>query len=76
MSSEPAGTDDGAGPRVQEFAVTQNNTFEFMSGPLTGISCPCCFKDMLLKDVIRLGECNSCGAGLELSLTAETDDSG
>ncbi|AQL44074.1 hypothetical protein BV210_15790 [Halorientalis sp. IM1011] len=74
MSSEPAGTDDGVAPREQEFTVTRNNTFEFMPGPLTGISCPCCFKDMLLKDVIRAGECNSCGADLELTLTARDAD--
>jgi uncharacterized protein (DUF983 family) len=70
MSSEPAGTDDSVEPRGQEFTVTDDNTFEFMPGPLTGISCPSCFKDMLLKDVIRLGECNSCGADLELTLKA------
>ena len=75
MSSEPAGTDDGVAPRGQEFTVTRDNTFEFMPGPMTGISCPACFRDMLLKDVIREGECNSCGAELELTLTAETDGS-
>jgi hypothetical protein len=69
MSSEPAGSDEAVqdGP-VQEFTVTPENTFEFMPGPLTGISCPQCFRDMLLKDVIRKGECNSCGADLELSI--------
>jgi hypothetical protein len=72
MSSEPAATDDDV-VDGQEFAVTQQNTFEFLPGPLTGIACPCCFKDQLLKDVIRDGECASCGASLELSITAKTD---
>ncbi|WP_336002812.1 hypothetical protein [Halorientalis halophila] len=71
MSSEPAGTDDGVDAPVDEFTVTGENTFEFMPGPLTGITCPCCFKDMLLRDVIRLGECNSCGAAVELKLAVE-----
>ncbi|MFB6084635.1 MAG: hypothetical protein ABEJ94_10365 [Halorientalis sp.] len=75
MSSEPAGTDDGAVPREQEFTVTGDNTFEFVPGPLTGISCPCCFRDVLLRDVIREGACNSCGAELELTLTARADES-
>lgn len=74
MSSEPVDTDDGAAPRVQTFSVTADNTFEFMPGPLTGISCPCCFRDMLLKDVIRHGECNSCGADLELTLRAQPEE--
>jgi hypothetical protein len=74
MSSEPVGTDDGIGQRVQEFTVSGNNTFEFLPGPMTGISCPCCFKDMLLKDVIRQGECNSCGADMELTLKAQPEE--
>jgi len=69
MASDPAGQ-DGTLESPQEFTVSRQNTFEFMPGPLTGISCPCCFKDQLLKEVIRTGECNSCGAGLELTLTA------
>lgn len=70
MSSGPAEHDDGATGRVQEFSVGQDNTFEFLPGPLTGISCPCCFKDQLLKEVIVQEECTSCGADLELTLKA------
>jgi hypothetical protein len=74
MSSEPASGDDGNLGGSQEFTVTRQNTFSFMPGPLTGISCPHCFRDMLLKDVIREGECNSCGTSLELTLKADTTD--
>ena len=67
MSSE---TVDG---RAQEFELDGENTFSFLPGPMVGVACPACFKDTLLKDVIAQGECNSCGAELELTLTARAD---
>lgn len=63
MSSEP---DDGP---VQEFELDDSNTFSFLPGPMAGVTCPACFKNMLLKEVISDGECNSCGAELELTLS-------
>ena len=68
MSTEPA---DG---RARTFELDSENTFSFLPGPMAGVACPSCFRDMLLKDVISNGECNSCGAGLELTLTARPGD--
>lgn len=73
MRSEPAWTDDGEGS-VQELTVTRQNTFDFVPGPHIGIPCPCCFRDQLLEEVIRHGECLSCGADLELTLKATPDE--
>ncbi|MFD1589064.1 hypothetical protein ACFR9U_18950 [Halorientalis brevis] len=73
MSSEPDEQNDVRAGQVQEFSVTRENTFQFMPGPMTGISCPCCFHDQLLRDIIERGECRSCGADLQLSLTATQD---
>lgn len=53
--------------------MTDENTFAFLPGTQTGISCPNCFRDMLLQEVIHRGECNSCGADLELTLRANTE---
>lgn len=64
MSTEPA---DG---QAQTFELNSDNTFSFLPGPMAGVACPACFKDILLKDVIAEGECNSCGVDLELTLTA------
>jgi hypothetical protein len=61
---------DGAGRRAQAFELDSENTFSFLPGPMAGVACPACFRDILLKDVIEDGECNSCGAVLELTLTA------
>jgi len=73
MASDPAGQ-DGTLESPQEFTVSRQNTFEFMPGPLTGISCPNCFRDQLLKEIIRRGECTQCGTSLELTLRAGTAD--
>lgn len=67
MSTEPA---DG---RARTFELDSENTFTFLPGPMAGVACPACFKDTLLKDVIAEGECNSCGADLELTLTARSE---
>lgn len=64
MATEPAGG------RAQAFELDIENTFSFLPGPMAGVACPACFRDVLLKDVIERGECNSCGAALELTLTA------
>jgi DNA-directed RNA polymerase subunit RPC12/RpoP len=40
---------------------------------MAGVACPVCFRDILLKDVIADGECNSCGAELELTLKARPE---
>ncbi len=68
MSSEPA---DGIGGNGSEgsFTLDDGNTFSFMPGPMTGVTCPACFRDQLLKEVIARGECRSCGAQLELTLS-------
>jgi DNA-directed RNA polymerase subunit RPC12/RpoP len=50
--------------------LDSDNTFSFLPGPMAGVACPACFRDILLKEVIESGECNSCGAELELTLTA------
>lgn len=73
MSSEPESSSDPSAGPVQEFNVTRENTFQFMPGPMMGISCPSCFHDQLLRDIIEVGECRSCGAELQLSLKARTD---
>lgn len=67
MSTEPA---DGRG---RTFELDSENTFSFLPGPTAGVACPACFKDILLKDVISEGECNSCGADLRLTLTASPE---
>ena len=72
MSSEPAESSDSRAGSVQEFNVTPENTFQFMPGPMTGISCPSCFRDQLLRDVIEHGECRSCGADLQLTVKTRT----
>ena len=67
MSTEQA---DGS---TQTFELDSENTFSFLPGPMAGVACPACFRDILLKDVIADGECNSCGADLELTLTARPE---
>ena len=67
MSTEQA---DGS---AQTFELDSENTFSFLPGPMAGVACPACFRDILLKDVIADGECNSCGADLKLTLTARPE---
>lgn len=70
MASEPSGEDrpDAGGGT---FRLTGENTFPFLPGRTTGVTCPCCFRDQLLGEVIRSGTCNGCGAKLEVTLSAE-----
>lgn len=66
MSLDPGQTGDARG----EYTLGESNTFSFLPGTMTGVSCPACFKDQLLKEVIRAGECRHCGTALELTLSA------
>ena len=58
----------------QSFVLDEQKTFSFIPGPMLGVSCPACFKDQLLKEVVSRGVCTQCGAELELTLTARVDD--
>lgn len=74
MLSHGISTEWADGP-AQVFELDLGNPFSFLPGPMAGVACPACFRDVLLKDVIANGGCNSCGAVLELTLTARpTDD--
>lgn len=66
MKTEASERDGNA--QGTEFTLTAENTFGFLPGPMTGVSCPSCFKDQLLKEVISEGSCTHCGATLELTL--------
>ncbi|WP_255195585.1 hypothetical protein [Halorarius litoreus] len=66
MSSDADGRGAVAGSR---YTLTERNTFGFLPGPMTGVSCPSCFKDQLLRDIITEGTCKHCGASLELTLS-------
>ena len=66
MSSEAGGSTDGA--PTARYTLTESNTFGFLPGPMTGVSCPSCFKDQLLRDIISDGACKHCGSALELTL--------
>lgn len=68
MSSEAGGSDGGSVPTAQ-YSLTEQNTFGFLPGPMTGVSCPACFKDQLLRDIINDGACKHCDASLELTLS-------
>lgn len=67
MSTGPA---DG---ETREFELTEANTFSFMPGRMAGVTCPSCFCEMLLKEAIAEGECNSCGTELSVTLTVKPE---
>jgi uncharacterized protein (DUF983 family) len=62
-------TDDGG----MEFVLDRENTFGALPGTMTAVSCPSCFNQQLLKDVIDTGTCRSCGADLELTLSVQAE---
>lgn len=70
MSSQSRGR---RGDPEQSFTLDEENTFSFVPGPMLAVTCPSCFKNQLLKEVVARGSCTSCGADLELTLTARTD---
>lgn len=65
--------DGGSREVTGEYTLTESNTFSFLPGTMTGVTCPACFKDQLLKEVIATGECTHCDATLELTLSAVED---
>lgn len=67
MSTEPASSG-----RSAELTLTDANTFSFLPGPMAGATCPACHRQILLKEVISGGECNSCEASLELTLAVRS----
>lgn len=68
MSSRTS-SDGQAGQRQEhEVALTEGNTFGFLPGPMQGVSCPSCFHDQLLRDLISSGECRSCDAEIDVKL--------
>lgn len=69
MSTEPPSSGGST-----ELTLTDANTFSFLPGPMAGATCPACHRQILLKEVISGGECNSCDAPLELTLTASSGD--
>ena len=62
-------TDDG----LMEFVLDHDNTFDALPGTMTAVSCPSCFNQQLLKEVIHGGRCRSCDADLELTLSVRPD---
>jgi hypothetical protein len=70
MSLDPAGDARETG---QSFTLGEGNTFSFLPGPMLGVSCPACFHDQLLKEVVSRGACTHCDTELELTLTARID---
>lgn len=62
-------TDDGG----MEFVLDRDNTFGALPGTMTAVSCPSCFNQQLLKDLIDSGTCRSCGTDLELTLSVRSD---
>lgn len=62
-------TSDGG----MEFVLDRENTFGALPGTMTAVSCPSCFNQQLLKDVIDSGTCRSCEADLELTLSVRPD---
>lgn len=69
MSTEPTSSGGSA-----ELTLTDANTFSFLPGPMAGATCPACHRQILLKEVISDGACNSCDARLELTLSAPAGD--
>ncbi|MFC6835279.1 hypothetical protein [Halomarina ordinaria] len=62
----------GSGTEVShEVALSESNTFRFLPGAMDGVSCPCCFRDLLVREVIERGACTGCEASLELRLVSE-----
>lgn len=53
-----------------ELVLDGDNTFGALPGAMTGVTCPSCLRQQLLKEVIDRGECTACGTELELTLTA------
>lgn len=53
-----------------EFILNEGNTFGALPGAMTGVTCPSCLRQQLLKEVIDRGECTACGTTLELTLSA------
>lgn len=52
-----------------EVQLSESNTFRLLPG-MDGVACPNCFRDQLLREVVRSGECTGCGASLEVTLRA------
>lgn len=69
MSTGPASSGGSA-----ELTLTDANTFSFLPGPMAGATCPACHRQILLKEVISAGACNSCDAPLDLTLSAPAVD--
>jgi hypothetical protein len=63
-------TEDG---RSMEFVLDGDNTFAGLPGTMKAVSCPSCFSQQLLKDVIDTGRCRSCDADLELTLSVQPE---
>jgi hypothetical protein len=66
MSSHTTGSNSSRGGH--EVTLTGENTFGFLPGPRQGVSCPNCFHDQLLAELIHGGECRSCGATVRVTL--------
>jgi len=62
-----------SGGTHQSFTPGTDNTFGFLPGPMLEVSCPACFRDQLLREILSRGVCTQCGATLELTLTAGVD---
>ncbi|MFC7227446.1 hypothetical protein N0B31_08530 [Salinirubellus salinus] len=60
-------------PDRQSFTLDADNTFQFLPGPMLGVSCPTCFRDQLLREILSTGVCTHCGTELEVTLTARVD---
>lgn len=69
MATEPARSGMST-----ELTLTDANTFSFLPGAMAGATCPACHRQILLKEAISGGECNSCESPLEVTLTATPRD--
>ena len=66
ISSETS--EDRPAGNGHEVTLTEENTFGFLPGPMRGVSCPSCFHDQLLGELISDGECRACGATVDVRL--------
>lgn len=57
-----------------EVTLTEQNTFGFLPGPMRGVSCPNCFRDQLLSELISGGECRGCGAEIDVRLEVRSGE--
>ncbi|MFB6172142.1 MAG: hypothetical protein ABEJ23_06385 [Haloarculaceae archaeon] len=72
MSSRTS--NEGASEPGRQVTLTEQNTFGFLPGPMRGVSCPRCFHDQLLVELIDGGECRACGATIDVSLTVRPEE--